>query len=216
MKRYKKYIQTSKYLDEDSDEIMFDDTIRIDIEVDLLHAIQKVTASSASVKFPGKEQFRQDVINILENDYHFIVIEDVYDGVKQKGHFSDRPDSISLYFDTYFDLINAKDVFERMHLTRKDALNERIFCFINFRFSDHALHDMSDVLHRTYLKENVAKYAKNNRDVTHTVQEESIELDEKDMQYYYDDALEDLRSQLDSRIIYWVRKADQFRRKGIR
>ena len=102
--KYSKFITASisnSYL---ADDILFDDVIRVDIEFDFDCIRNYIQSSHQFDKFPGKEQFRQDVINLLEEKYFFDVIEDNYDGKLQKGHFSNREDSISLYIDAYLDL----------------------------------------------------------------------------------------------------------------
>lgn len=214
MKRYRKYIQSSKYLDEHSDEILFDDRITIDIEVDIPYVIDSSTHEQI-IRFPGVEQFRQDVLDILENEYHFEVIEDMYNGKKQKGYFSNRDDSISVYFDTYLDLCNVEPVLKRIGSVNCPVPGSgKIYCFIHFRFSDHILNDEGDQLHRRFIADNADKYTSDRPDVTHVMKEECITLNERDVTLYYNEALEDLRDQIDIRMTYWARKSDRYKRRN--
>ena len=210
----KRFIRNSKYLDETTDEILFDDSILVDIEIDIPLDIEAASRHEQIVRFPGLDQFKQDVINVLENEYHFEVIEDVYDGVRQKGYTSDREGSLSLYFDTYFDLANCAGPAERMKSSLPVPEKGKIYCFIHLRFSDHVLIDSGDVGHRKFVADNAKKYTANRPDVTHVVEEDFVDLSEEDLAYYYDEAIADLREQLDVRILYWMRKAERFKRRG--
>ena len=211
MKRYRRFISASKYVDSESLYVIFDDRIVIDIEVDVPYSIIAST-NQTIVKFPGVDQFKQDALDILENEYKFIVIEDIHDGKLQKGYVSNRDDSISVYFDTYFDFSNAQDVLKRMNVGSVNIPEKgQIYCFIHLRFSDHALSDDGDSLHRKFIAENADKYTRNNPNITHVIKEDNIYLREEEVQLYYDEALEDLRDQLDSRILYWIKKVDRFK-----
>lgn len=208
----KRYIRQSKYTEEIEDDIILDDEIVIDIDVNLPYSVTANTHNSS--KFPGVEQFKKDLLDLLENEYQFEVIEDVYDGVKQKGHISNRKDSVSVYFDTYFDLANAKPVLERVGIrpTNVSENSELVYCFIHIRFSDHSLPDEGDSAHRRYLLRNTAKYSSNPK-VTHTINEESFTVSEEDLYLYYDEAIEKLKGQLDYRIGYWVNYAHLYKKK---
>ncbi len=211
MKRYKRFISASKYIDSESHDVIFDDRIVIDIEIDAPRSI--ITSSNQIiVKFPGVDQFKQDALDILENEYKFIVIEDIYDGKLQKGYISNKDDSISVYFDTYFDFSNAQHVLRRMNVRSVNVPEKgQVYCFIHMRFSDHVLNDDGDSLHRKFIAENADKYTRNNPNITHVIKEDNIYLREEEVQLYYDEALEDLRDQLDSRILYWIKKVDRFK-----
>lgn len=185
------------------------DRIIINLDVSIPYAIYSVTQDNSNL-FPGVEQFRKDVLAILEDEYHFEVIEDVYDGKRQKGHCSNRQDSVSVYFDTYFDFANARDAIIRSGVTSLTVPEQgKVHCFIHFRFSDHILNDEGDKLHRDFLRENKNKYAANRPDVTHVIREEAIDLDETDLTRCYSDALDKLHDALDTRIAYWIRQIDR-------
>lgn len=213
MKKYRRYINSSKYLDENRSNFLFDDYISIEIEINA----EKLIAATTLVdfkKFPGREQFRKDVINILEKEYGFTVIEDIYNGILQKGYFSNRSDSLSLYMDTYFDLSNSEKVLSRLGIDGDHLTEGKVFCFIHFRFSDHAVYNVGDVSHNQFLRNNAERFIRNNPSVTHVIKEESIQINEGLLQQYYDDALDDLRYLLDSRIGLWARniKRGSYRR----
>lgn len=212
MKIHRRYIQLSKYIDQSEEEILFDDHIFIDIEVEL---DQGIMSSTYVDRFPGKENFRKDVIDILENRYGFEVIKDVYDGKLQKGHFSDRSDSISLYLDTYFDLSKAGPALQRLKVQNIDIPESgKIYCFIHLRISDHWHNNEGDTSHRDYINRNANKYTSNRSDITHVIKEEDIEVFEESLYQSYTEALEDLQDTLDVRILGWVRKADRYRRRN--
>ena len=59
--------------------------------------------------FPGIDAFRQRVVSLLEDELHFDVIEDCYDGIFQKGYTFDNGYSLVFGFDTYFELNKAAD-----------------------------------------------------------------------------------------------------------
>ena len=204
----KRYLRANKYINQSN--ILFYDKIVIDIEIELNDVI---SASSKIVRFPGLDQFRQDAIDILES-FGFEVITDVYDGKMQKGHFSNRPDSISLYFDTYYDLHNAKD---HIHISDTSKLEipekGKVYCFIHIRISDHTLNDMGDVAHMNYLNENAKKYLKANPKATHFIEEAEIELDETNLYFAYDAALQDLEDDLEFKLLTWLRRANRIARR---
>ena len=203
--KYSKFITASisnSYL---ADDILFDDVIRVDIEFDFDCIRNYIQSSHQFDKFPGKEQFRQDVINLLEEKYFFDVIEDNYDGKLQKGHFSNREDSISLYIDAYLDLNHL----QRLSLDPKaKGLEGRMYCFIHIRFSDHYFPDAGDVLHREFINENAKRY--DNDKVTHIMKDEEFDLDQYNLNYQYNEALDDLDANIESRITYWIKKADRY------
>lgn len=203
----KRYIRTSKYLDENSDEILFDDTILLEIDVEWPGSAVLSSDSADSQKFPGVEKFKEDVLHLLEDEYHFEVIEDVYDGKRQKGYISNREDSISIYFDTYFDLSEARPALERLGISYTDiAESGKVFCFIHLRFSDHELNDEGDVAHRQFINDNAKKYAVRRGNLVFYVPEESIAINERSLHQAYSNALEDLKDELDFRIAAWVRR----------
>lgn len=199
----KRYIRTNKYLTEDC-RAVFDDTIKIDIDVDLRWLI--AAATNSFKRFPGISQFKEDVLNILEAEYNFEVIEDIYDGTKQKGYITNRQDSCSVYFDTFYDISNAYEPMKRLGIQDPKITGKgQIFCFIHIRFSDHMLNDDADINHNTFLKQNSEKYTHQKSNIALVINQEDVILNERNMQYFYDEALDELRDALDTRISYWAR-----------
>lgn len=192
---------------EDSN-ILFDDTIFVEVDIDL----NSILSADIWSKFPGVDQFKKDVLDILENEYGFEVIEDVYDGIKQKGYISNREDSVSIYFDTYFDLSKSGPALKRSGVSTIAPQEGTIFCFVHIRFSDHDLADEGDVEHRKFINRNAQKYVSNRPEVTHVMKEEQVEVDPLHLNRYYDRALASLKVDLDSRILAWNRKADFYKR----
>ena len=210
----KRFIRSSKYLDENSDEVLFDDTIVLEIDINWPGSAVTSSQDLYDQRFPGVEKFRQDVLQMLEDEYHFEVIEDVYDGKRQKGHISNREDSISIYFDTYFDLSNAGQVLQRLGINDTDIPESgKVFCFIHLRFSDHELNDEGDVLHSRFVNDNAKKYAVQRGNIVFYVPEESIAISEKSLYRAYSNALEDLKDELDFRIAAWVRRLHRISRR---
>lgn len=161
---------------------------------------------ASSNTYPGPEDFRKDVLDILENEYNFTVIEDIYRGKKQKGYCSNRAGSLSIYFDTYFDFKDADDPISRLGLNPSVVLpNARIYCFIHIRFSDHTLHDAGDPDHIAFITKNREKYMAKDPNVVGYIEEGEVELDEHLIYRSYKEGLEDLRAALDSKILYWLR-----------
>lgn len=212
----KRFIRTSKYLNESSNKILFDDQILVKIDVILPKCVAASRQDGIAVYFPGTDQFRKDVAEILEREYGFEVIEDMHDGKLQKGYVSNRDDSISVYFDTYLDLCSAQRIVDKSEYTQLTCPDfpAKMFCFIHLRFSDHDIPDLGDVAHRRFIAQNAEKYTKNNPEITHVVDEDSIVLSEQDVYRYYDDAIDDLRANIETRIRYWIRKADRYKRRN--
>jgi len=194
------------------DKIEFDDSVVIDIE--LPNVVQEINSSESINKFPGKEQFLEDVLHILEDEYHFEVIEEEDEcGVVRKGHHSNRPDSISVYFDTFYDLDNAIEPMKRLGVMDLSIPQDvTVECFIHFRFSDHDLHDLSYADHRKFLADNTNKHTKD-RDVLIKVDEELVTISESVLYAAYNDALDKARDTLDGRIFDWVRQARKYDKK---
>ena len=209
----KRYIRTSKYLDESKQDYLFDDILKIDIDLDMPSLIYSSTGGQV-VRFPGIDRFREDVAHILEDEYNFVVIEDMHDGKVQKGYITNREDSISVYFDTYFDLSNAEAAFKRLGITKYDIPESgKVFCFIHLRFSDHELNDEGDVAHRKFLAENAKKYTADNDEVTHIIpDEQEVVIPESKVYRYYDEALDELRYELDLKVVTWVRRIERYKR----
>lgn len=216
MKKWRHYIQSSKYLNEDNPDVLIDDHILVDIDIDILTNVLSSFQSNSSTEvfFPGIEQFKQDVLSILEDEYRFEVIEDIHDGKLQKGYISNREDSISIYFDTYFDLSNSGPSIERLGITQLDIpeQGDKVYCFIHLRFSDHDLIDQGDKLHRKFITENSLKYTENRPDVTISYPDEYIEIPEKLLYRFYNEAIDTLKDELDFRIASWVKKAPRYKK----
>ena len=202
----KRHLRSSSYLT-DEDDVLFDDAIVIDVDITWPGSAVTSSEKIYSQRFPGIEKFKEDVLYILENDYHFEVVEDVYNGKRQKGYITNREDSISIYFDTYFDLANAGDAIQRLGITNLDVPNSgKVFCFIYLRFSDHELNDSGDVAHNAFTSNNAKKYIVLRDNVGYFVPEENIVLEEKSLYRAYTNTLEDLKDELDFRIASWVKR----------
>ena len=198
----KRYLRANKYtLNSD---IIFSDSIQIHVDID---TDKQIYALNSIQRFPGKDQFRQDAIDILES-FGFDIITDVYDGKMQKGHFSNREDSISLYFDTYYDLHNAKDHISIADVSKLEIPEKsKVYCFVHIRISDHILNDEGDIEHREYIDKINSKYVDANPEVNHTIEDE-IELNEYNVHLAYDQALDDLEYLLQYKLVSWLHMGD--------
>ena len=197
-----------------TDDVIISESVIVDISVMLPKDVAASSNETAHnvVLFPGVQQFQKDICEILENEYGFEVIEDVYDGIRQKGHVTNRQDSISVYFDTYYDLLKARPVLERIGLSKlPDPESGKVYCFIYIRFSDHELADLGNSDHRAFVSQTSDKYMAGREDIVMTVPDESIVLPERLVMRYYDKAKDDLRDKLDLAIFGWIRTAKKYK-----
>lgn len=199
-------------------EIRFNDSLILRVEFPEIVS-ESIDAASGNI-FPGREQLLEDVLRILEDEYHFDVIEDVYEeniglssnrGKKmpdrRKGHISNRKDSMSVYYDTYYDLSNAVEPLKRQGITNLEIPNNTtVECYIHLRFSDHDLKNTGYLDHRNYLKDNMKKYTAG-KDLLVSIDEEVVSIPAELLYRMYDRALDEVRYQLDDRIQSWVRTA---------
>lgn len=202
----KKYIRNAQELGED---IIIRDSIILDIEIP--YVVASATRGWAdNTKFPGEEQFRKDVLHILEDDYLFDVAEDDYNGILQKGWTSDRDDSDSIYFNTFYNLQNAADALKRAdyHIDASNV-SGKVYCYILFRVSDHQLDSQFSEEHKDSYQANLKKHTSNRDDILFH-RDDTIYLDEAALQQHYQDALDELKYELDGRISAWVRIAKKY------
>lgn len=179
-----------------TDDSLFTDYLTIEVEVPLAPGVFSAS-DVVSDLFPGRAQFAQDAKNILQSEYMFDIVN---------SSESNRADSASIYFDTYFDLNNALPALERVGVINKDIPQGKVHCFIHFRFSDHPLYDAGDRDHIQFVRDNAANYL-SSRPADYVYPDESIVLSEQQLQQAYSQALEDLRDDLDIRIVGWVNRA---------
>lgn len=182
--------------------------LHVDIPLYRYQLKDTTIASSSSIEwFPGRDKFKDDVAKILEDEYHFQIIESEDNGKKQKGVTSNRPDSSSIYFNTLFDFSKNRDIVKKF--TRGWEVPDRgvVNCFIYLRFSDHLLNDYSDSLHRNFVRNNIEEHLSQNPNITHFIkdQEEFI-LDERKLYQHYSDALVELRDDIEARFVAWIKK----------
>lgn len=182
-----------------------EDEIIIDIEISVKDLIDAASSFTTRYKFPGVDKFKEDVIRILEDEFGFVIIKERYRGKPSKGRISNRKNSVSLYFNTLYDLSNNSTVLSAAkQLNATLPIESAVNCFVHFRFSDHALHDASDAKHLNYLKRNREAATEGRNDIVRYIDEESILVRPKLLANYYDKALNKLRLRLSSRIDEWV------------
>lgn len=206
----KRYIKPDNHIN--YEDVIIEDSIIIDIEL----PISQLIAASDTVdntRFPGSDEFRKRVLDILQNEYHFDVEYDDYakdshgNPIHQQGWVSNRDDSDSIYFNVFYDLSNAPYAFKRLSATPPESIDPGlVYCFILFRFSDHPSNNLGDVDYRTFVRNNKNKHMSGRTDVVNTY-EEHVKLDENLLQLHYEAALDQLRNAVDTRIMQWVRDA---------
>lgn len=192
----------------------------IGIDIDISGIIADVTASDEVDWFPGMDKFKSDVLDILENKYQFEVLEDDYCGVAEKGWISDRdnptsprfnPDAgAAIYFNTFYDLANARDVHSRRGITfNLPDLSATVYCFVHFRFAEHSHNDDGDIEHNNFLTTNMNKHINKKPNVDVVIREEDIYVKESLLNQRYRKALKELEDQLDAAIVKWTRMYKQ-------
>ncbi len=189
---------TSELLEDD---VLFETKLLINVDMNTC----VIESTSDIVRFPSREEFREALVTILQDEYKFeIIAED--DGTS--GQLSTRPDSESVYFNTYYDLSDAQSILDNLGVSRIHAPNAgKVHCFIHFRFSGHPLEDIGDVEHNTFLDNNVKKHTKDHPEINYIEREAEVQLPETDLYLHYDTALENIKYELDGHIAGWVRKA---------
>ena len=182
------------------------DSIVVDFYIDLPKVIESATSyNSVFSYFPGVEQLRIDIAEMLQDEYQFEVLTETANGKEQQGHCSNREDSISLYFNTFYNLNNAEPIFKKLGISSFTIPQDGIVkCFIHLRISDHPLNDYSDVEHREYVKkvvnENASDLPREN-----IFPDEDIRLNQSLIYRYYEQALEELRDDIELRIVGWCK-----------
>lgn len=185
------------------------------IDIDVPYTIAAATKWTDYTRFPGAEQFRLDVLDMLVNEFKFDVMGDNYNGVTQKGWMSKHQDSDSIYFNTFYDLRNTEELFQNKNYGIDPAnVSGKVFCYILFRFSDHDVDSRFDLGHRNFYEANKQNHADSRNDVL-LHRDENIIIDEAALQQHYKDALDDLRYELENRIAGWVRYAKRRYPEGI-
>ena len=199
-----------------SDEtIRFTQYITFDVEVPMPAGVYSSTEAVTDL-FPGREQFLSDAVKILEDEYHFDVVEE--GNPPKKGHLSDRSDSASVYVNAFYNLENAVEPLKRVGVTDTSIPKGKTFiveCFIHFRFSDHELYDVGDADHNAYLNQNVKDHIANHP-VSFVEKEVNVVVPEATLHRAYSEALDDMRDSLDIYIVGWVAKAKRRLAQGDR
>lgn len=183
--------------------IIYKDKIVIDIEPN-----EPIAAATGKVfeRRPAPEVYRDNVRNILENEFNFEVLPDTNG---ERGHISESDDGISLYFDIVFE-INNKDIIDMAKEAGLCSQDEKIgiFCIVVLRISDHSLTQgiagnptefvRRETKHSQKLHpEAIAPFEDN---------QEELELDRQRIAQYYSEGLDDLRDLLKEREREWIRR----------
>ena len=186
---------------------LLEDSIIIDIEVDVADLIEAAANFNTRYKFPGVEKFKEDVIDILENEFRFSIVPDSNRNKLVKGHISNRKNSMSLYFNTIYNLADAQPIIDSQGIPNLKAPTSApyIACFVHFRFSDHRLNPATHLKNLNYLKRNDDNVVNQHSEIQMTVPEENIVVDRNLLRNYYNKALKSLKIQLSTRVVGWVR-----------
>lgn len=198
----KRFIQSTTNV---HDSILLEDTIVIRVEFD--PPILSSISVDAVERFPGRDKFRTDVLDILENEFGFEVEDDTYNGKIQKGWVSNDPTSDSIYFNVFYDLRKNNKFPEKLKpILDKYNVPGLVYCFILFRFSDYPNYSQFTDEHDEFVRDNRAKHIGDRSDVVYH-DDPSIEVPENELQYDYQDALDDLRDRIKGHIDGWVTTA---------
>lgn len=185
---------------------------RILVAVDVYFPEVEISSATKQFEpFPGIDNFREHVADILENEYRFEVIKEKSNNMK-RGYVTNRSEteSTSVYFNTYYDLVNSVGPLQRLGRKIEEAPQAgEVYCFIHIRFSDHMLNDLGYKDRIKWIRDNAEEHTKGRSDVNQVWEDEEIILNEVDLHQYYSAAIEDLRDQLDYKIGYWVKAAER-------
>ena len=183
---WKKYKKWSRYTD--GMNLLVEDFSRVNTDVQIPAYIGLCSVSREQI-FPGVDVFKAEALSVLENEFHFQVVEDLYAGRKQKGYIEDRDYSVHVEFDAYYDLRNSEEVIRSWGVENLSIPETRtVYCHFCISFFD-------DVLYK-HGAGNDSKDA-------------GTEMQELNM--HYDEAIDDFRLELEFKILSWVRKAERIR-----
>lgn len=195
MKRYIKAVT--------DDEIFLEDTIEIVISID-----QTITSAKdynlRFDKYTTLDNLRKEIAELLTKKYKFNVVTEDIDGSKQKGWITNREDSNSIYFNTFYDLKNAKWIASEFSIPfDKVRTATKVKCFIHLSFSDHNHSDLGDPEHKRFIEHNFEEHTTD--DVNLIIKEDRVEMPNSIITAYEEGIIE-LEYNLKQHIGDWVRR----------
>ena len=165
--------------------------------------------------FPGHKKFLNDVADILENEYGFLIVEDTKGN--KRGEISINQERVSVYFNVIYDISKSSVIADKLKESDPlDSVSGYIGCGIELRLSDHNLTAGSSGNFDRYAKQQtdfIKKKNANKVDYTFDTQQQ-VELDDQLIQQFYNKGLQDIRDRLDRLILKWAKKIKELRDKG--
>lgn len=185
------------------DEIFLEDTIEIVIDID-----QDITSAKDYKlrfdEFTTLDNLRKEIAELLIKKYKFNVLTENIDGKQQKGWVTNRKDSNSIYFNTFYDLKNAKWIASELSIPfSKISDRTKVKCFIHLSFSSHNHPDLGDVQHNRFLAKNLDRHTEGVNDIDNIIKEDRIEMLES-IVYAYEKGINELEEQLKQHISIWI------------
>ena len=195
MKRYIKAVTEN--------EIFLEDTIEIVIDID-----QGITSAKDYKlrfdKFTTLDNLRKEIAELLIKKYKFNVLTENIGGKQQKGWITNRKDSDSIYFNTFYDLKNAKWIASELSIPfNKIGDRTKVKCFIHLSFSGHNHPDLGDMEHRRFLEKNLNEHTEGIDDIDNIIKEDRIKMPES-IVYAYEKGISELEEQLKQHISAWI------------
>lgn len=185
-----------------NDSVFLEDTI--ELEIDLSEIISAASYSYRFNKFTTVDNFRKEVAEMLIKKYKFDVLTETIDGKQQKGWCTNSGDSISVYMNTFYNLVNAKKIAKEYSVNfSKLSKRTQVKCFIHLSVSDHTHANYGDVGHLNFVNKNLADHTAGVEDIEQIHKDERIEIP-KSIRINYTQGLKDLEYEIERRIVDWV------------
>lgn len=204
MKRWIHAAKETNFKEVDGYLILFEDDIVIDVDTSQLDDVVESVRIEASY-YPGHKQFASDVADILQNEYKCKLVPRSENG--EIVHISESKYGVSLYFDVVYDVKNFDTISNQLRLTEKfvSDVNIGILCGIEFRFSDHRLTVGISKDSTNHVRKEMEHIKKLHPELDYAaLEQESLEVSEKDLYLSYDEALQYLRDDFNHAIHKWV------------
>lgn len=180
----------------------------IEIDIDIYPDDEVEAAKEHKYKFdhfPDVDNFRKELSELLSKKYRFKIMTEDIDGHMQKGWISNRNNSISVYFNTIYDLMNGKQIAKESGINF-DKIREsaNVLCFIHIRISDHIHPDEGYSDHRKFMHDNIETHVSNKDNYAMIIKQEDITIHNN--QGEYSDMLQSIEYDIQDRIKGWIRR----------
>lgn len=191
--------------------VIFEDVLNIQVEMDLdvFNYIQSAINPDGVYNL---EAYREEVADILENEFGFEIMKETVNGKLQRGKCTNRPhpsrsgspkpnESISIYFNTFYDLINSDQIAEEFGMSKK-VVPHRVNCSIFLVISDHGHSDVGYSDHNEYVREQRNNRRNENISIDVEILEDNIIISES-IYRDYEKGLQEIRESIKAKIREW-------------